>query len=126
MYAFVTDFYKFTQPPKRCPRPFFGPPPTPQPTSVDEIRYRTDQKGNRLTVNAVRHRREVHLRPIGVHPPESAVDDPALDVDRVGGLVGVEEAAAFASVSDDLIQKVLKSKFLVIFLAFDVSYHKLP
>ena len=104
----------------------FGPLPTPQPTSVDEIRYRTDQKGNRLTVNAVRHRREVHLRPVGINPPESAADDPALDVERVGGLVGVEEAAALASVSDDLIQKVLKSKYLVIFLALDVSYHKLP
>ena len=60
-------------------------------------------------MNAVRHRREVHLRPVRVHPPESAADDPALDVEGVGGLIGVEEAASRASESDDLIQKVLKS-----------------
>ena len=72
--------------------------------------YRTDLKSDKLTVNAVRHRREVHLRPVGVRPPEAAAAaDSALDVEGVGGLVGVEEAAALASVSDGLIQKVLKN-----------------
>ena len=71
--------------------------------------YWTDlQSDTKLTVNAVRHRREVYLRAVRVHPPESAADDPALDVEGVGGLIGVEEAPARASVSDGLIQEVLK------------------
>ena len=60
-------------------------------------------------MNAVRHRREVHLRPVGVHPPDSAANDPALYVEGVGGLIGVEEAPARALVSDGLIQQELKS-----------------
>ena len=59
-------------------------------------------------MNAARHRREVHLRAVGIRPPETAVADPAFDVEGARVLVSVEEAPARALVSDGLVQKVLK------------------